>query len=776
MSSRRTNLAILLGWISIAPLLRAQESAAGLLGMAPLPASPPIPARIVHQPARDFVIGRDNLGFANPSGALSVPGLSGNCYAMAAVAKLFHEAGDYRPDERMSPSVDAEQLAESLRSPAYPWPPFPVRGFESLYQLSTAPEGARSEAWMEGWARYQVGLAATPPEGPMPDNVDAATGIYQLVTMVHYLHYMRFQGDNLLESVIRRSLEGSPSVAQVAARSLGRIRELLDGGHLAMVAVFNPRPEVFMGHVLLVYRQVEVPSMGYTDLYVYDSNLHFARSRRLPESPTDEAFVRVHSDGRLEIKAETAGGVIHDVPVYAGDAMIEDAEAAMLLVLDDPEGDASLRGQLADQVPRARHHAGYLLATGDLVDSLTQHPPGESNLFEDVRGFVRATARVGDSEGIPADATVAELNAFLETHTEEAVRLVFPMVLPEGLAVRDVELRFDEADPNRAWLQSTLTLSRSASLDAVLEVLHQSALVDDEEVASLLQSARRAFEGQILRLRTRLRVEKGEPHGRLGRYGPVVTLQGTHLVVGDLDPGSMAPGDDHRIEIAEEVVQSFVHDLLTRRGVVGARIERRYQVPTQGTRTGYVRLDDVVVDSRPSFYPGLAGRLGIRVAYHGFAAVTSESDGIFLSSRYTSLWLQLQPSAGRNMVRVSGRVSGSHRIETGLDWIPFVRISLDVALSTYFRSLFEDLRGFMGELLEGELARHVTLHGPGPRFRDLEVDSEEVSLEIDGFEVDVEQSLARVMGFAPGEIPVHLTGIELLHDRVVVRLANDRRE
>lgn len=730
------------------------------------------PGPRTYELTRPFVIGRDNLGFENLGGAISIAGMSGNCYTLAAVSKLFYEAAEFRPGELVSPAIAPEHLEVTLRSSSYPSPGFPVRGFPNLYEMSTAPEGVDAEDWMEGWARYHADLDASPPEGPSPDNTDAMTELYQMISTIHYMHYVQFQAGDLLGSAVRQATQGGASVPEVMAQTIEDVKAQLAADRPALVCIFNPRPEVFFGHVVLGYKLVEVPAEGYADIYVYDSNAQYAGSRRLG-ADTDESILRVHDDGRLELKAREADGDIVDLEMYDDDEWFNDADATVLLALDDLESDASLRERLADKLADARQNTGFVLATGDLLERLTTVSPEESPLSADVAAFVRDAAAVSGGPTLAEGAGVEELNAFLEAHADQAVRTVFPMALPDGLEVEDVALRFDPADSNRAELESTLVLSRSASVDAVIQAVASSALAGDEGLGQVVAAASQAFEGQVLRLRTRLEISKGAGSARLGRYGPRATLRGSHLVVGDIEGGEMAAGDDHRIEIAEAVVQQFVRDLLERMDVIDERVEHDYEIPALGDRTGYAEIDDVEVVTRGPFLASRRGRIGIRVAYHGFAPVVSRNRGITVRSRWTTLWIKLRPGSGRNHVEVRGRVDGDHRIRHGLEWVPFLGRSVNLALRAFMGSLFDAVDERLDEAIEGELDDYIELVGAGPRFRDLEVDTDEVSLDIESFTVDVQESLARVLGFTADDVPVAVTGIDVTDDRVVVSLRND---
>ena len=757
----------------------AAQGLFGLEGWAPvvqprLPEAPlSSPGPRTYEPSRPFVIGRDNLGFENLSGAISIAGMSGNCYTLAAVSKLFYEAAEYHPGELVNPTIEPEALDDTLRSGRYPQPGFPVRGFPNLYEMSTAPEGVDAEAWMEGWARYQAGLEPAPPAGPEAMNTEAMTELYQMISTIHYMHYVQFQAGDLLGSAVRQATQGGEAVPQVMAATVEDVKAQLAADKLPLICIFNPRPAVFFGHVVLGYKLVEVPSEGYVDIYVYDSNAQHAGSRRLPGADTDESILRVHDDGRMELKARTAVGDIVDLGMYDDDEWFNDGDATVLLVLDDLETDASLRERLADKLAGARENTGYVLAAGDLLERLTTLSPEESPLSQDVAAFVRSAAAVSGGPTLPEGASVEELNAFLAANADQALRTVFPVALPDGLTIEDVALRFDPANPNRGELESTVVLERSASVDAVVEALRSSALAGDEGLGDVVAAASEAFEGQVLRLRTRLEISKGAGNERLGRYGPQAVLRGSHLVVGDIEGGEVAAGEDHRIEIAEAVVQDFVRDLLTRMDIIGERLEHDYEIPALGERTGYVVVDDVQVVTTEGWVPGARGRLGLRVEYHGFIPVVSSSRGITLRSRYTTLWLKLRPGDGRNHVDVRGRISGDHSIRHGLEWVPFLGRGVDHALRAFMGALFESVEDRIDEAIEDELDDYIELVGSGPRFRDLRVDTDEVRLDIETFTVDVQESLARVLGFEAGEVPVDLTGIEFLDDRVVVTLRND---
>jgi hypothetical protein len=450
-------------------LLCASGAAAqGLFGLGDALGTPearaPEPALMTpgprtYEPTRPFVIGRDNLGFENLSGAISISGMSGNCYTLAAVSKLFHEAAEFRPQHLVNPAIAPEHLDTTLRSRAYPNPSFPVRGFPNLYEMTTAPDGVDAERWMEGWARYHAGLEPAPPAGPDALNTDAMVEVYQMISTIHYMHYVQFQAGDLLGSAVRQATQGGAAVPEVMARTVREVKAELAADRLPLICIFNPRPEVFFGHVVLGYKLVEVPAEGYVDIYVYDSNAQYAGSRRLPEVDTDESILRVHEDGRLELKARKADGDVVDLGMYDDDEWFTDADATVLLVLDDLESDDSLRERLADKLAGARENTGYVLATGDLLERLTTISPEDSPLSQDVAAFVRAAAAVSGGPTLPEGAGVTELNAFLEEHADQALRTVFPLALPDGVRVEDSPT----ASGSRTWACASTPRTRTGA-------------------------------------------------------------------------------------------------------------------------------------------------------------------------------------------------------------------------------------------------------------------------------------------------------------------------
>lgn len=722
------------------------------------------PARVI-EPADPFVIGRDNLGFANLSGAITIRGMSGNCYTMATVARMFHQAARYRPDERVSPTFTLEDVAGSLRSSSYPGAGFDVRGFPDLFSMSTAPAGVSDEAWMETWARDQAGLAPAPADTPTALNQGAMTSLYQLVSTIHYMHYVQFQAQHLLGAAVSRETRGGASVPAVTGRAVQRVKDDLAANRLSLLCIFNPRPSVFFGHVVLAYKVVEHPGAGYTDVFVYDSNVQYSGSRWQQEADGDESFLRVFDDGRLELWQQAVSGAERQLSIYSGDDWFEDRDATVLVVLDDLEADDGLRGRLADKVDGAVENAGYLLAVGDLLNSLTRESPQESSLFENLRAFVHQISRMGGPV-LAEDASVEDLNAFLAAHGDAAVRAVFPMALPEGVELEGFSLVFD--GEGQARLETTLVVRRAGALDALVDAVRASALVGDADLARLVDAARQSFDGQVLRLSTAVELTKGAGSARLGAYGPRARLVGSHLVVGDLTPSPPATGSEHTVEVSEEVANRFVRDRLAEVNVIGRRLEYEYEV-LGGDREAYLQVDDVFADSREEAWV-LPERLGVRARYHGFAGVMSRRRGVSIESDETvNLWLRMQPTDQRNHLRVEGWIAGSHDVDAG---VPGVGL-LDGVIRRLFAQALRDLEGQLDSMLEGALAPYLELVGEGPRIRNLEVDTDSVGADVEPFVVNVEESLARCLGFDAEAVPVAITGVQFRDDRVVVRLRND---
>lgn len=746
------------------------------------------------QPPRPFVIGRDNLAFANPTGAISIQGMGGNCYTMAVTAKLFYEAANFGSSQPgigggRQPGFRAGDIAASLRSPTYPNPKFPVAGATSLYDLSRPPEGVDSERWMEGWARHLGGLDPEPPAGPRPANTQVAAQLYQLITTIHYLHYVQFQADSLIRSAMKRSMKGATATADVTKATVAEVQAKLRQGRLPVLCLFNPAPEVFYGHAVLVYKVVDWTGGeggGFTDLYIYDSNAQYLNSRSNPETDLDESIVRVHADGTYELMSRKhRTGQIVENGMYDGSSWYSEEDNAVLLVFDDLEADAALRRALAAKLAVSGEAAAYVLAAGDLLRRVTREGPQDSTLFENVRDFLVAVERAGTklgarpgwrTEDLPPTADVATLNRHLQAYSAKTVATLYPHALPDGISLSEPSLQFDARNGNRAILEATLVLARSRTVDKLLEGIQESALFAGQgDLENLVKGLSRAFEGEEVRVRVRLALEKGRTpahlRAKVGPYMPVPELLASHVVIGSLR-ASRAPLTDrrHRIEVSEAVVKKFV-DWVLEEEDVEKRYPVNYSIPVLGARTGRLDVNDVWASTSGADKWSSEGWLGLSVDYDGWVGVVSNSKGAGLENGKATFWVTMKTTSKKNVVRVRGILSGSHKVELGFwDWIDN---ALSSAIGGFFEDVFERLDDSLDDLIEHELSKYVELEGAGPGLGNLTANGKKIYLEMGGFDVDVEKSLQRVLGLDDeelGDLPVKLRDIQFEDDRAVLEI------
>ena len=747
---------------------------------ATTPATTPAPvvatAR-VYQPARPFRVGQDTLGFDNPSGVIRVKGMSGNCYAMAATAKLFYEAARFQAEVE-APAVaglSRAEVATALRAPGYPARSFTVRGYRNLAEATRWQGPGDAEAWMDHATRYRVGLRPDPPRGPAPANVDTLLDVYRLVTTTHYLHYVQSQLGSLIGSVVRAG--GRDALARNQAGVLAELKRNLPRGDLGVLCMFNPDPAVVFGHVVLAYKVVEEPGSPTSDIYIYEDNVVYG-----PEA--DETILRLdRSTGRFEYWTHPRGGD----PVRHGDGnpygySFWDPSKMMLLNLPDLNDDPRLRAALALKLETSAEATAYLQASGDLLRDLTARSPQEAPMRDAFRDYVLALQRSHEALGsrpawrttdLPAGAGAEQLNQYLESYSNRTIREILPHVLPEGLDLTDTRMRFHPTDPNRAEVSTTLQLTKDTAIDDVVRRIEGSLLfAGDPRIATLVRNLFDVFEGETVTVRVRVSLEKKETpaalRAKLGDFMPVPNLEGSHTVIGSIRPGVHdTTASDHRIEIAERIMARGLDAALRAQGAF-ARQSLRYRVG-RASHTSSLRLTAAGLDCRP-------GALRLTASVSGFLGYNPFFDD--MGSSYSSpspltMDLGVTKGRGKNVFRVAASAVGTVSFaDTVTSWI----VDLVIAAANQLLSgLLPQLQAAAGTMVSTQLTRYVALaNGTSVRFGTPVVRAAGgtvlLALPVNPFDVDVGATITTLFG---ARAPMEVKDVQFQGDRVVLLTSND---
>lgn len=744
----------------------AQALARGRSASSPTAQVDRAAAEELFEPSRPFVIGRDNLGFANPSGAVTCASMAGNCYTMAVVSKFFWESA------RFEPSADdegfrVEDMASVLEAGPGTSATFPVGGYESLWAMTHVDgvNGYALASWMEERSRHELGLKPEAPSMADPENTDVLVKLYEVISTIHYLHYQQYQIAGVLEPVVSNLKEGKTSAARITLESLEAMKHAIRRDDLQLLTILNP--EQVYGHTVLAYKVVQ--KADFADVYFYDNNEQHG-------SCLDETFFRIARDGSFEGWKKMHEGGEERLDRSWERASFWDPSVQSIIVFPDLNHDPARRRELASKLVVSNEEAAYLLASGDYLRALTEESPSESNLFENTRALVQAIQNVQDATGtrpswrkedLPADADVATLNRYLEQYTSRAIEQICPYALPEGLRLGGTRLSFDEADPNRAHLESTITITKDDSIDGVLASLRKSALsARDQTLARLIEGLSQSFEGETISSRVSVDLEKGAfPFKKLGKYGPVPTLRGSHTVVGRIRPSTrVADEADHCIEIGEDIARKLLASALDGAGILNEKqdFDYSFDLPIWGkvTRKGQFTLNSVNIDFRPS------GML-LSGGFSCFAPVLTQSRGVNVSSSSTGISCSFRRT-GKNVFRLSGAAAGGLSISAGMGMLDSLVFD---AVGSLFGKVFPFFANRVEDYVEAELSSYVALpRGNAIDFRGVSVSSRAVYAGLKPFEVDFEATVTRLFG---QRAPVELRDIRFGHDRMILLTSND---
>ena len=725
------------------------------------------------EPNPPFVIGKHNLGFANPSGAVRVQGMSGNCYTMAFVARLFYERATFQKDAEGERGYNVDELRQNLRQPKNKCKPFVVKGYESLFEMTSASSisAYRLDNWVDEMTRYRLGLAAQPPKEAAPANADELVDIYQMISTIHYLHYMQNQMQSFVGSALEDKLGGSSSGFSVTKRALGEMKAQLGRNELPLLLIYNPREQY--GHVVLAYKIAEGATTTSDDVYVYDSNTQYGTTM-------DESIIRVNrSTGSFSLfKQKASDGQVVADNKYNGDSWFDDQQGSRLISLSNPNQRFADRELLANKLRHSDEETAYLIASGEFIESVTQKSPSQSSLMKDTKGLLLNLQNARKKIGVNAsfikgelseNSTITEVNEYLANNTEASLRTIFPYALPEGMSIDESSVRFSTTNHNKAYVGLKVTIAQGAPIDRIVGSLKQSAFFAGEKgLADIIADLGKTFKGEKISIKTKLTLTKAAcSNSTIGKYAPTPILTGSHIIIGDM--GSLRRGNegDHCIEISESLMQRLTKSLLSRKKITGTKFNFDYDftlLRRYYKRRGYVIVDSVVPECKWHAYD-------IEAEAHGFAPVISSSKGINYKAKDVTGTIRFKKrnDKGKNIFDISASFDGKLELKTGLgrlaDWITLeVMGKLLTAFFPYFSDKIEDL-------VEDGLDDYLSIvKGSSVSISGLSVKAKGVEFKLDPLTVDLEATVKKFLG---DMMQAEIKDVRSLPDRLMLIIDND---
>ena len=694
----------------------------------------------------DFRIGRDNFAFPNLSGAVRTAGMSGNCYAMAACAKLFFErvrfeAADVPDAQRRG--FDTAALSAHLASGSGR---FVVRDYSSLFDMTN--DASFDEAAAMAYARRSMGLDGG-AAGALAGRPKMISQTMQLVSTVHYTHYMQIHAPDFLGPAVGTLLR-SGSAAEVTRRSVAGVKAQLSRGKTTMVALWNSA--VVFGHVVLAYR-VEA-AQDWDDVYVYDSNVQHGAER-------GETILRIGRDGRLATMKKAVGGAPAADGIYDGVDWYQQRDTLCLVQLsDDADAGDNLR-LLSDRLARTDLTTVYLTSVHGLLQSLTEQDPATRSLRDDVRTFLLEVQTVQQAAG---DATIQpgerltstsgalEINRLLSAHADLAVRTVVPHALPPGLALTGTTLLLHRSDPNLAYLDTTLSIRPGSPVKELVRALGDSAMLAGQTALfDWLQTAERLVGDLAVSAHVKTLVRKqAMPGGFKTRFGLIPDVQALHATFGDIAPAA-TPDHPFQVEIAKPVLQRALALLLERTDA----LDRSIPYDRGDARIEAVSLELAAgSDGRP-------GQLVVTSKLRTFTRVLGER-GVTWNADPLTASFEIYRYRSRNMAPnrwlVHGRLDGRLAASDGVGNIAAGTLA-DIATAA-FPAFRDTLNGFIAERLAGVL-RFVD----GLEIKDLAVGVSTLTAQTGEASVDLERLGQTAFG-AP--FPVEVRQVRVVADRLVL--------
>lgn len=715
-----------------------------------------------------FTFGRDNLGFANLHGAMSLGGMAGNCYTMAVVSKLFFERANWKPDTATPAGFTFDGLATALAQGAR----FDVNAYRSLFDMSNEPGFGEREVFAH--LAREKGIE---PGGPLP----ALTGkqlqisrLMQVISTIHYLHYMQYQAGHFLEAVLRSKMSGTGQVQEVTKREMGAFAAQLDSGRTCLLLMLNTA-EVY-GHVILAVRMTRAADADLIECY--DNNIqHGGETRatviKILKSGMVEGYYRKEADGKLTKD-----------PIYDGSSWFANRSTLAVILLPDTSLEERDGRALARKIASADIETAYLLASGELLKSLTEKSPRDETLRAGVLAFIRKVQQVQasigrDVEVLPANADVAAINRVLAARSDLAVRSQFPYALPEGITLTNTRVQLDPYVEDRATVATTITLEANSPVAGLVGVLQKSAtLARYGTLADWVQAVRDRVGPTRVSCEVELSLLKSEmPMGAKTRYGVMPYVQRSHLTIGDITPSARIPAD-HMVEISEKALQGTLDVLLTKLGAIDytwrfeyvlipgrkwSVLGREYTITTEQKRDGTVNFKKMKVDCIAPTGDAPAGSVAVGVDIAAFVEVNPIRDGRGINVTATPLSGRMSMDRRGNSPEghwtVRSAINGNLTVDDGTPKDMLSRALLGLA-----EKAFPFFANRVNTLIREKLAAYAELKTPFA-IQSLDVNTQNLTVRLTEGVVDL-KLLARHLFNV--EIPANLVSAAAKDDRVIL--------
>ncbi len=700
--------------------------------------------------------------------------MSGNCYTMAFVAKLFFEGAVYVPSGRSEEERRGFSLsALSSHLAGERGQPLEVKDFESLFDLSYDPDFGESEAFDYIRKSRGISVASSDEAAGLTGRQKMIVQLVQFISTVHYLHYLQYQVGSFIEPVIRSELGGGTVMPQVTLEQIESMRSQLQKGRTCLLLLLEAK-QVY-GHVVLAYGLQSSASAHY--LFVYDSNIQYGSEKR-------HSVIKVSKDGRVlgMFLVNDRKGLVAD-SIYDDDSWFSKEASFGLVHLPDSPLQKRNMQELARKAGHADAETAYLVAGGQFLHDLTKQSPEKSSLRQDTLAFVRNIQSIQTSLGqtnipkedeLSEDATVEQLNQFLKKHADLGIRTAYPFALPRGLSITDTSIEFHARDANRAVVKSTLTLAKDGPVDVIVAAIQKgAALADSEQIATWLKSVRTRIGPTKIQAVVQLAVRKGKMPSGFGSqhsrttYGPVPVLQKSHLIVGDLVPDRKA-NVDHQLEISEAALQGGLAAALDKAGLVGHKFWFTYTlipetwVSDAVERKGYVRLDGAKLDLLGAGGSHSVGRIRLNLQGYSFVRANpfNNRTGVSIDAKSVDVDVKVysRKELGASEWYVYGDVDGDIDADDGL-------ANVVVSLATLVvDEVFPYVQGLLNDYIRDQLNVYVKLkkqigvHDASVTTTSLEVNSGEAI-------VDVDDLTKRLFGV---QVPVRMRFWTVKNDRIVI--------
>ncbi len=753
---------------------------AGLAGALRGADGQPIAVTAVHGAGSRFECGRDNLGFSNLSGAMRLGGMSGNCYTMALVAKLFFEEARFVPSDKpddQKRGFSLAELAEHLGGA--PKGRLAVADFPSLFDMSYDPAFGEDEAFEHLSKLRGIERSTLVAESELKGRRKMILQLVQLITTIHYLHYMQYQASSFLEAVMRQKLAGSKQVQKLTKKEVAGLCGRLDSGKTCLLLLLNTK-EVY-GHVVLAYRAARTAGGG-TLIELYDSNVQYARETR-------PSVLEVGPDGRVAgyFRLQPDGALQPDA-IYDGDSWYSARDTLAVMELPNVTLNKQNREALARKTLSADAETAYLLAGGQYLRCLTEQSPQTSSLRADTLQFLRNIQAIQTSLGRPGfsederlspDASIQEVNRFLEKRADLGIRTAFPYALPKGMSLTETRIRLDEKDPNRAQLKTTLTFDKSSPIDKVVGAMQRSAALSDyRQLSDWLAATRENVGPTKVRATLDLELNKArQPAGMPFTYGLTPKLRSSHLVLGDIEPSKSA-GTAFQLEVAKPTLQGGLKTAMQRIGILGKDYEfeyvlvpekyspsvagRQFRLTPEIRRKGRVTLEGIDLDLVAPPAAGGGGKLRLIASGSAFVAVNPLMADRGVSGQAGPVNIDLMAFRGDRMPPTQwclwAGVQGTLKFQDGMFNL------LAGAVTKLADKVFPYIQTRVNAYLKEELSSRVKVVTP-IELRHLSISTRKLSLDTNSAVFDLDALAKQIFSL---DSPVIIKKMEARADRLTI--------